>query len=170
MLRVAMTFGVIVLAGLATANAFEKTYDPLRKLRVEQMSPADPENGAQIREGAALYAEYCAACHGGALEGAENWQDHNEDGTYKPPPHDDSGHTWHHSDKVLFEYVKLGGEQTTDLLSCCATMAGACAGFMAFLPTTTAGEPLTGIVASYPILKFRLSGIDPDSDFRPPRA
>jgi len=111
MLRVAMTFGVIVLAGLATANAFEKTYDPLRKLRVEQMSPADPENGAQIREGAALYAEYCAACHGGALEGAENWQDHNEDGTYKPPPHDDSGHTWHHSDKVLFEYVKLGGEK-----------------------------------------------------------
>lgn len=111
MRRLAMAFGVIVFAGLATAHAFEKAYDPLRALRVEQASPADPENGFQTREGAALYAEHCAACHGGALEGAENWQDHNEDGTYKPPPHDDSGHTWHHSDKVLFEYVKLGGEK-----------------------------------------------------------
>lgn len=98
-------------AGLALANGFEKTYDPLSKLRVEQVSPADPENDFQVREGAILYAENCAACHGGALEGAENWQDHNEDGTYKPPPHDDSGHTWHHSDKVIFEYTKLGGEE-----------------------------------------------------------
>jgi|GEM_PF-6951236 len=79
-------------------------------------------------------------------------------------------HGGHASDETLTSHGEHGGEQTTDLLSCCATMAGACAGFMAFLPTTTAGEPLTGIVASYPILKFRLSGIDPDSDFRPPRA
>ena len=98
-------------ASLAVGQAFEKTYDPLRNLRVSQVSPADPDDDFQTRRGAALYAEHCAACHGSALEGAENWQDHNEDGTYNPPPHDDSGHTWHHSDKVLFEYVKLGGEK-----------------------------------------------------------
>ena len=28
------------------------------------------------------------------------------------PPHDASGHTWHHSDQVLFDYVKLGGQET----------------------------------------------------------
>lgn len=95
-------------AGLAIADGFKPTYDPLSKLRVAQTSPDDP---VQIRQGAVLYAENCAACHGGALEGAENWQEPNEDGTYKPPPHDDSGHTWHHSDKVIFEYTKLGGEE-----------------------------------------------------------
>ena len=101
---------VALPVGLVGANAFEKAYDPLRKLRVAQVSPADPDDAAQTRAGAALYAEHCAACHGGALEGAEDWREHNADGTYRPPPHDDTGHTWHHSDKVLFEYTKLGGE------------------------------------------------------------
>lgn len=79
-------------------------------------------------------------------------------------------HGGHASGETRTSHGEHGGKQTTDLLSCCATMAGACAGFMAFLPTTTTQEPLTGTVASYPILKFRLSGIDPDCDFRPPRA
>ncbi len=79
-------------------------------------------------------------------------------------------HSDHSSDETQMSHGEHGDERTTDLLSCCATMAGACAGFMAFLPTSTTQEPLTGTVASYPILKFRLSGIDPDSDFRPPRA
>lgn len=26
------------------------------------------------------------------------------------PPHDDTGHTWHHPDSVLFDYTKLGGK------------------------------------------------------------
>jgi mono/diheme cytochrome c family protein len=33
----------------------------------------------------------------------------NEDGSFRPPPHDASGHTWHHGDKTLEEAVKLGG-------------------------------------------------------------
>jgi len=66
-------------------------------------------DGPAIRAGAELYAENCAACHGTNLEGAEDWQGYNEDGTLKPPPHDASGHTWHHSDMLLFDYVKLGG-------------------------------------------------------------
>jgi hypothetical protein len=27
------------------------------------------------------------------------------------PPHDETGHTWHHSDEVLFTYTKLGGTE-----------------------------------------------------------
>ena len=59
--------------------------------------------------GAALYGEYCAACHGAALEGQPNWREPGPDGTYPAPPHDESGHTWHHGDALLFDYVKRGG-------------------------------------------------------------
>lgn len=95
----------------ASAEEFKKTYDPFKNLGSEQASPANPDDPEQVSLGAAIYVEHCAACHGVALEGANNWQESTEDGTYLPPPHDDSGHTWHHSDKVLFEYVKLGGAE-----------------------------------------------------------
>ena len=62
--------------------------------------------------GAALYAEHCAACHGAKLEGQPNWRSPNPDGTLPAPPHDESGHTWHHGDQLLFDYVKDGGAAT----------------------------------------------------------
>lgn len=65
----------------------------------------------ELSAGAELYAENCSSCHGANLEGAEDWRGYNEDGTLKPPPHDASGHTWHHADSLLFDYVKLGGAE-----------------------------------------------------------
>lgn len=65
---------------------------------------------AAVERGTPLYAENCASCHGVNLEGQPNWRSPNADGTPPAPPHDDTGHTWHHSDKLLFEYTKLGGE------------------------------------------------------------
>lgn len=59
--------------------------------------------------GQILYAENCASCHGGNLEGQENWRSPGDDGRLPAPPHDETGHTWHHADQVLFEYTKLGG-------------------------------------------------------------
>lgn len=100
-----------LLASPLNAEEFKLTYDPLRNIGTEQVSPADPDDREQVRTGAAVYVDHCAECHGAALEGAENWQEPSGDGTYLPPAHDDSGHTWHHSDKVLFEYVKLGGAE-----------------------------------------------------------
>lgn len=88
---------------------FKLTYDPLANLGIDKVSPADPDDEQQVRLGSLLYLDQCADCHGVALEGAENWDQPSEDGTFLPPAHDDTGHTWHHSDKVLFEYVKLGG-------------------------------------------------------------
>lgn len=62
-----------------------------------------------ITAGQTLYVENCASCHGASLEGQENWQSPGEDGRLPAPPHDETGHTWHHGDQVLFEYTKLGG-------------------------------------------------------------
>ena len=63
-----------------------------------------------LARGAALYAEHCASCHGAELEGAPNWRRPGADGLYPAPPHDATGHTWHHGDRMLFDYTKLGGE------------------------------------------------------------
>ena len=52
------------------------------------------------------YQEYCASCHGVNLEGQSNWRSRNEDGTLPAPPHDETGHTWHHETEMLFEYTK----------------------------------------------------------------
>lgn len=59
--------------------------------------------------GQILYQDHCAACHGTSLEGQPNWRVPNDDGTLPAPPHDETGHTWHHDNQLLFEYTKLGG-------------------------------------------------------------
>jgi mono/diheme cytochrome c family protein len=61
-----------------------------------------------IAMGKAVYAEHCAACHGASLEGQPDWQTPLPSGRLPAPPHDASGHTWHHPDEVLFEITRLG--------------------------------------------------------------
>ncbi|NDR57858.1 c-type cytochrome [Aliiruegeria sabulilitoris] len=66
-----------------------------------------------IEAGGALYQENCAACHGADLEGqTEDWRSPGEDGLLPAPPHDETGHTWHHGDMLLFNYTRLGGKAT----------------------------------------------------------
>lgn len=55
------------------------------------------------------YAAQCASCHGANLQGQPNWRTPNPDGTLPAPPHDASGHTWHHTDAQLIDYIKRGG-------------------------------------------------------------
>src|SRR5258706_13441387 len=49
-----------------------------------------------------------AACHGAKLEGQPDWRRRLSNGRMPAPPHDDSGHTWHHPDAVLFGITKKG--------------------------------------------------------------
>lgn len=63
---------------------------------------------ASLSPGQSLYATYCASCHGVKLEGQPNWMQRNANGRLPAPPHDVSGHTWHHSDAQLLTIVREG--------------------------------------------------------------
>lgn len=68
----------------------------------------DPDDAVLVAQGRQIYADSCASCHGVALEGQPNWQQRNAAGRLPAPPHDPSGHTWHHPDEVLFLLTKYG--------------------------------------------------------------
>ncbi len=61
-----------------------------------------------IAQGELIYKQSCAVCHGANLEGQPNWRSPDADGYLPAPPHDESGHTWHHRDELLFELTKFG--------------------------------------------------------------
>ncbi|WP_167626622.1 c-type cytochrome [Paracoccus luteus] len=69
---------------------------------------ADAENAETIALGRTIYETQCAACHGAQLEGQPDWQMLLPSGRLPAPPHDATGHTWHHPDDILFRIVKEG--------------------------------------------------------------
>lgn len=69
---------------------------------------ADPNNKTQVELGKQVYKRSCALCHGIDLEGQPNWRIRRPDGRLPAPPHDGTGHTWHHPDDVLFGITKFG--------------------------------------------------------------
>ena len=69
----------------------------------------------KIAQGEAVYAANCASCHGANLEGEANWKEQNEDSSYRSPPHDESGHTWHHGDPTLINSIVAGGARLNEM-------------------------------------------------------
>ncbi len=63
---------------------------------------------ARVALGKNVYDGQCASCHGANLEGQPDWQRPLPGGRMPAPPHDDSGHTWHHPERILFGIVKHG--------------------------------------------------------------
>jgi mono/diheme cytochrome c family protein len=61
-----------------------------------------------LATGQQVYAARCAGCHGAQLQGQPNWRERDAHGRLPAPPHDASGHTWHHPDQVLFDITKYG--------------------------------------------------------------
>lgn len=72
--------------------------------------PADPANAAQVARGKPVYDVHCASCHGAQLEGQSDWRKKLASGRFPAPPHDETGHTWHHSDQLLFNITRNGIE------------------------------------------------------------
>jgi mono/diheme cytochrome c family protein len=70
--------------------------------------PTGEDDADRIALGHARYAAHCASCHGAALEGQPNWRERLPSGELPAPPHDETGHTWHHPDEQLFRLTKEG--------------------------------------------------------------
>ena len=94
--------GIVVVVGIGTLGLilFGRPKEP--------PAPADAANPVQVSAGRALYAANCASCHGDKLQGQPNWKERKPDGKLPAPPHDETGHTWHHPDQQLFEITKRG--------------------------------------------------------------
>lgn len=69
---------------------------------------ANPDDSLQVAFGASVYRQRCASCHGSNLEGQPDWRTRKPDGRLPAPPHDETGHTWHHPDEHLFSITNLG--------------------------------------------------------------
>ena len=69
---------------------------------------AEDVSQATIQVGRQIYADNCATCHGADLQGQPEWKQRLANGRMPAPPHDATGHTWHHSDRDLYNLTKLG--------------------------------------------------------------
>ena len=69
---------------------------------------ADPNNAQQVKRGKLIYNRFCSFCHGANLKGQKNWRTRKDDGRLPAPPHDETGHTWHHADDLIFGITKFG--------------------------------------------------------------
>ena len=70
-----------------------------------------PDDQDLVVLGKLVYENNYASCHGVNLEGQERWREPDADGYMPAPPHDETGHTWHHPDEYLFLMTKYGLEE-----------------------------------------------------------
>lgn len=95
----------LALAGIAAAFFWWRYADPIGSNPPGVLRLDDP---VMLHRGEQLYQSQCASCHGANLEGQANWRERGSDGRLPAPPHDESGHTWHHPDEVLIRITRDG--------------------------------------------------------------
>ena len=95
--RILAVFVAVVILGGGLYLAFALT-----------RPPAAGRVDTQLVTGRQLYVAHCASCHGANLEGQANWQTRRPDGKLPAPPHDATGHTWHHADAQLLAIIRRG--------------------------------------------------------------
>lgn len=102
---------VLLIAGAVVLNLIGARSSP--RPTAPAVGRADPNDAAQVALGREVYVAQCASCHGADLQGQQNWQEPLPDGGRLAPPHDASGHTWHHPDELLFAITKSGGQSVS---------------------------------------------------------
>nr|WP_298687625.1 cytochrome c [uncultured Dongia sp.] len=100
--RTKVTILTIAVAGVLVAGAVLWFAPWSRDLTI------DSQDTALVALGSDIYRKHCAACHGASLEGQPNWKEWLPNGKLPAPPHDASGHTWHHADQQLVDITKYG--------------------------------------------------------------
>lgn len=97
-----LIFGVVGVVMIGAAAILYSTMRP--------SGPAfiDPADQTLVMQGKVIYANNCAACHGASLQGQPSWRERMPSGKLPAPPHDKTGHTWHHPDAMLVDMVKNG--------------------------------------------------------------
>ncbi len=100
---------LLAIAVLLASACGGSSSESVPSLTSEAGLPPVPElDLAQVTLGAELYAQYCAVCHRADLSGDSDWKTSADDGGFRPPPHDNTGHTWHHADDALIAIVLTG--------------------------------------------------------------
>ncbi len=102
---------IILVAIVLGALALNQGSPPAESVTINGITvpPIPTLNPDEINRGALIYADYCASCHGVNLEGVPNWKQRQPNGKFPAPPHDSSGHTWHHHDALLLSIIADGG-------------------------------------------------------------
>lgn len=108
-------FAIVLVGVIAVSLAGGRRAQPVAQSdpSLINSTSADANNPKLVSAGREVYATYCASCHGRNLEGQPGWQRALPGGGRLAPPHDASGHTWHHPDQLLFEIVKNGGQASS---------------------------------------------------------
>ena len=91
---------------LSQARSLMPTVSPTE---VREMAKLADEQTLQL--GQTVYEQACAECHGINGEGQFPSAPMQPDSTGRigAPPHNGNGHTWHHDDALLLDYVINGG-------------------------------------------------------------
>jgi len=98
--KISRVFFIVLLIAVGAAVG-------LGAARADPIAP-DPNDVHLVARGKVVYDEQCARCHGANQEGQPDWRHRLPNGRMPAPPHDPTGHTWHHSDKQLFDMTKVG--------------------------------------------------------------
>jgi mono/diheme cytochrome c family protein len=108
-----MMIGVILVGFILSGSDLFEQNQPvvMNGIAAPPLPTLVPE---QVALGQTIYAQSCAACHGVNLEGKPNWKVTLPDGSLPPPPHDSSGHTWHHADELLLDIIANGGDPSNN--------------------------------------------------------
>jgi mono/diheme cytochrome c family protein len=101
-----LSYSLIVIALLAACSP----NDPGSTVKGTHFS------AEEIAQGRVYYEQTCAACHG--IDGQGQFPDAplypDVTGRYGAPPHNEIGHTWHHTDELLLRYIIEGGFSDPD--------------------------------------------------------
>ncbi len=103
-IRYIVLLAVAVVVGIGSVFAYQWWAES----RIEDPFALRPDDPALVSAGQKIYQENCASCHGTNLEGEPNWRSRKPSGRLPAPPHDETGHTWHHADRVLVDLTKYG--------------------------------------------------------------